>query len=80
MNKITTVIAASLTLVSALSIAVQADAMKHKMAAKSMVCPYCHMKMMTVKSKGAPAAVKIKGVTYYCCTTCHPAPKMKKAM
>jgi outer membrane lipoprotein-sorting protein len=39
-------------------------------AAKSMKCPFCGMKMMTHKSAGAPVAVKIKGVTYYCCAAC----------
>lgn len=48
-----------------------------KPAPKTMVCPYCKMKMGMKKTKAAPVAIKLKMGTYYCCTTCHPAPKTK---
>jgi hypothetical protein len=55
-------------------------AMKAKAkTAASMKCPYCGMTMTTHKSAKMPVPVKIKGVTYYCCTTCHPAPKKSAA-
>jgi hypothetical protein len=51
---------------------------KAKVAA-SMKCPYCGMTMTTKKTAKMPVPVKIKGVTYYCCTSCHPAPKKSAA-
>jgi nitrous oxide reductase accessory protein NosL len=48
-------------------------------AAKTMKCPYCGMMMSTKKSAMAPAAVKIKGVTYYCCKGCAMGQKALKS-
>jgi hypothetical protein len=56
------------------------SAKKHTaMAGKTMKCPFCGMTMTTKKSAAMPVPVKIKGVTYYCCTSCHKAPAAKKS-
>ena len=47
-----------------------------KTAVKTMKCPYRGMTMTTTRTAAMPVAVKIKGVTYYCCSTC---PAGKKA-
>lgn len=66
--------AVALIALSMLTVGVNAQA--KKAAPKFMICPYCHMKMMRTKSKGAPVAVKTKNGTFYCCTSC--GPKKKK--
>jgi uncharacterized protein with PIN domain len=59
----------------ALLAALAGGANAQKAKPKTMVCPYCKMTMTTKKSKATPVAVKIKGTTYYCCASCHPAKK-----
>ncbi len=44
---------------------------------KTIKCPYCKMQMGQKKTKAMPVAVKLPMGTYYCCKTCHPAPKKK---
>jgi YHS domain-containing protein len=39
-------------------------------AAKTMKCPFCGMMMPNHKTATMSVPVKIKGVTYYCCTAC----------
>jgi len=77
-------IAASFVLTSLAGPAMAKPAMKAKAkTAVSMKCPYCGMMMPTHKTAKMTRAIKIKGVTYYCCTSCGPAPKKsaaKKAM
>lgn len=72
-----------LTSLAAPTMAAKKMAPKAKTAA-AMKCPYCGMMMPTHKTAKMTQAIKIKGVTYYCCTSCHPAPKAssskKKAM
>jgi len=70
MKKITTVLTAGALLISGLTFAADAKPMAKHMMAKSMTCPACHMKMMTVKSAGAPVAVKTPKGTFYCCAGC----------
>jgi hypothetical protein len=67
----------SLVAVIALAAVAGAYGQKTKPAPKTMICPYCKMTMTMKKSKAAPVAVKLKTGTYYCCATCHPAPKKK---
>ena len=77
-------VAGAVALAAVLSSASFADTAKPntkamaKPAAKlaALKCPYCGMMMQRKPSKGAPVAVKIPGKgTFYCCPTCHTAPK-----
>lgn len=65
--------AVALIALSMLAVGANAQAKK---APKTIVCPYCHMKMGMTKTKATPVAVKLKTGTYYCCSTC--GPKKKK--
>jgi len=44
-----------------------------------MKCPFCGMMMTTHKTAAMPVPVKIKGVTYYCCTACKGGKKASAA-
>jgi hypothetical protein len=73
MKKVIAALCASLALAGLTATAASANSTmmsSHPTHVKYMVCPYCHMKMYTHPSAAAPVAIKIKGVTYYCCAAC----------
>lgn len=78
MKRVLTVFAATLIAAAGFAATGNASSMQKHMMAKSMTCPACHMKMPTTKTAMMTVPVKIKGVTYYCCSGC-PAGKAHMA-
>jgi len=79
MNKVLSGLLVATSLLSFAALPTIATAATTAKAVKTLKCPSCGMLMSTKKTAGAPVAVKIKGVTYYCCKACASGQSAMKA-